>query len=185
MYPRVSGQHVIIGILVILSVLIGFHSSNAQWIRQSPIPTEKMIHDVCFINQDTGWVFGAQGSVFRTDDGGDTWIDQSLQSNYDVNTGVFMDSLTGWISLSYAELNSSGSIYKSVDGGNSWYLQYENEYSAIVDLSFLDLDTGWALALCNRQYPAEIQKNFFLKTTDGGINWSLLDSIDQRCTILP
>lgn len=180
MFPeskRLLAKKIILAIIASVAILPGL---NAQWIRQSPIPTEKMLRDVCFVNQDTGWVFGAQGAVFRTDDGGDTWIDQSLQSNYDVLTGVFMDSVTGWLSLSYAELGSSGSIYKSVDGGNSWYLQYENEYSAIVDLSFIDLDTGWALALCNRQYPAEIQKNFFLKTTDGGINWSLLDSLDQR-----
>jgi photosystem II stability/assembly factor-like uncharacterized protein len=180
MNPRVFGTQIIFAILVVLSVLINSHSATAQWIRQSPIPTEKRLLDVCFVNQDTGWVFGAQGSVFRTDDGGITWSDQSLQSNYDVMTGIFLDSVTGWISLSYAELGSSGSIYKSVNGGNNWILQYENENSAIVDLSFTDPDTGWALALCNRQYPAEIHKNFFLKTTDGGENWSLLDSIDQR-----
>jgi hypothetical protein len=46
-------------------------------------------------------------------------------------------------------------------------------------LSFINPDTGWALAFCDRQYPTEIKKNFFLKTTDGGANWSLLDSIDQ------
>jgi len=179
MVPRFSGSQVIIALLITLSGIIYFHSSNAQWIRQSPVPTHKLLRDICFIDHSTGWVFGDDGAVFRTDDSGDTWADQSIDTYFEVLQGIFLDHDTGWIAVSSDQQDAWGYIYKTVNGGNSWDQQYFDQISAILDLSFINHDTGWALALCNRQYPAEIHKNFFLKTTDGGENWSLLDSIDQ------
>jgi photosystem II stability/assembly factor-like uncharacterized protein len=179
MFSEFKGLLVRILILAILATVAFPSELTAQWIRQSPIPTEKMLRDVCFVNQDTGWVFGDDGSVYRTNDCGDTWIDQSIDTYFEVLQGLFLDPDTGWIAVSSDQQDAWGYIYKTNNGGYTWDQQYFDQNSSIIDLSFINHDTGWALAFCNRQYPTVIQKNFFLKTTDSGTNWSLLDSIDQ------
>jgi len=84
--------------LLLLMILSQCYLLQAQWTRQSPIPTGQTITNVCFINPDTGWVFGYEGSIFRTNDRGETWIDQSLPIA-DVAVGLFLDENQGWIGL--------------------------------------------------------------------------------------
>jgi photosystem II stability/assembly factor-like uncharacterized protein len=112
MLPESRGLVLKIFIVAILA-LVAFRSDlNSQWVKQSPIPTDKMLRDICFIKQDTGWVFGDAGSVFRTNDGGDTWIDQSIDTYFEVFQGVFLDSETGWIAVSSYQQDAWGHIIK-------------------------------------------------------------------------
>jgi photosystem II stability/assembly factor-like uncharacterized protein len=164
--------------LLLLMILSQCYLLQAQWTRQSPIPTGQTITNVCFINPDTGWVFGYEGSIFRTNDRGETWIDQSLPIA-DVAVGLFLDENQGWIGLFSNFFNNWGEIYRTSDGGYNWELQFSDHTCAIRDLSFINPETGWALACHNGNNLSRNYHNFFLKTVDGGENWFFLDSIEQ------
>jgi photosystem II stability/assembly factor-like uncharacterized protein len=165
--------------LIALSFNISYCFLQAQWIRQSPLPTDQNMTNVCFISPDTGWVFGYHGTVLRTNDGGNSWIDQSVPSNDEIYAGLFLDSDFGWIALSDDFKNNDGQIYGTTDGGYTWNLQFLDNTCAIRDLSFINQDTGWAMAYYRKYDPVTVYQNFFLKTTDGGNNWFVLDSIGQ------
>jgi photosystem II stability/assembly factor-like uncharacterized protein len=150
---------------------------NAQWVKQSPIPTHKEIRDACYISPDTGWIFGDDGTVFRTDDAGLTWIDRSVASYNEIHHGVFIDSDHGWVAMSNYLQNEDAVIYGTSDGGISWELQYVNKLCGIRDLDFIDTLSGWALCYYRKDGPEYIYCNFFLKTTDGGENWIMLDTL--------
>lgn len=80
----------------------------------------------------------------------------------------FADSLRGWVG------GDSGSIFYTSDGGLNWVQQQTNTINKIMRLFFLDDNRAWALAwddelaYDNLFYGTEI-----LKTTDGGLNWSV------------
>jgi photosystem II stability/assembly factor-like uncharacterized protein len=162
---------------IFLVMNVGTCKISAQWTRQSPIPTGEEITDISFISPDTGWIFGFHGTILRTDDTGDTWTDQSLPVGDDIRFGIFLDSETGWLTLSgeYPEYN--GSIYGTSDGGYHWDLQYNEAVSTIHGLSFIDRYTGWALASFHDPSPLKTNANYLLKTTDGGDSWVFLGSI--------
>lgn len=162
-------------ILTFLSGICLIHASQAQWTKQSPLPTGQTVTDACFLNSDTGWIFGLNGTILRTDNGGLTWIDQSSAYG-DISTGLFLDDNDGWIATDGYQ-NNQGKIFGTSDGGYTWNLQFSDISAAIRDLSFINADTGWALACCYPPYPLP-ERNFFLKTIDGGENWFVLDSIN-------
>ena len=67
----------------------------------------------------------------------------------------FIDTLNGFIS-------GNGILYKTIDAGKSWQ-KMNNETKLILNSPFfLNKDTGFAVG----------HENVFLKTTDGGENWS-------------
>jgi photosystem II stability/assembly factor-like uncharacterized protein len=92
---------------------------------------------------------------------------QSPTDNF-LRTLHFADSLRGWVG------GDSGSIFYTSDGGLNWDQQQTNTTSKIMRLFFLDDYRAWALAwddelaYDNLFYGTEI-----LKTTDGGLNWSV------------
>jgi photosystem II stability/assembly factor-like uncharacterized protein len=165
-----------------LGIFISFFSCtsmvDAQWIKQSPIPTHKEIRDACYISPDTGWIFGDDGTVLRTDDAGLTWIDRSVASYNEIHKGIFIDSDHGWVAMSNYLQNEDAVIYGTSDGGISWDLQYVNTLFGIRDLDFIDTLSGWALCYYRNDGFKYIYCNFFLKTIDGGENWIMLDTLD-------
>jgi len=165
--------------LILLFINIQLCFLKAQWIKQSPIPTGQEITGVCFVNPYTGWVFGKTGTIFHTNDGGETWIDQSLSSYSVIKAGLFLDSDHGWVALSDDLIDNYGEIYGTIDGGYTWNLQFLDQTCALRDMSFINPDTGWALAYYHQDDPVSKSQNFFLKTINGGDNWFALDSLEQ------
>jgi photosystem II stability/assembly factor-like uncharacterized protein len=166
----------VVRIYLILILILCLYYLQAQWTRQSPLPTGQTVTDACFLNSSTGWIFGLSGTILRTDDGGLSWIDQSSPVYGDISTGLFLDNNIGWIATG-DYLNNSGKIFSTKNGGYTWNLKFSDDESTIRDLSFINHDTGWALARCHPPFPLP-EQNLFLKTTDGGDNWLVLDSIN-------
>jgi len=81
----------------------------------------------------------------------------------------FVDENNGWAS------SLGGTIVHTSDAGNSWSLQNSNVTTPIVDLYFININLGWALT-----YPDTPPfGTTLLKTTNGGDDWILIDSLFQ------
>ncbi len=78
------------------------------------LATRENLTDVAFPCQDTGWVTGESGEVFRSIDGGATWIRQATTTEESLNAVAFIDSETGWA------VGSKGVIIATTDGGETW-----------------------------------------------------------------
>ncbi len=77
--------------------------------------------DVFFLNNDLGWALnGSNAAVYKTTDGGDTWINQLseltpiLPGNYYFRNIEFLNENIGFVGT----LN--GVFLKTVDGGTNW-----------------------------------------------------------------
>ncbi len=117
-----------------------------------------------FLDTTHAWVTTVQVntnkfSIFRTCDGGQTWLETSLTAQVVVNVSqfVFVDQQDGWLLLSPgAAMNQEAvEILHTTDGGNTWLKasvaneQTGNQKGAIplvgekTGISFLNATTGW------------------------------------------
>jgi len=119
---------------------------------------EGRINDIFVLNEDTIWFTeeaGLVGGLFRTTDGGSSWIRQ-FYANGNIPARIYMvNSQTGFFS-------SSGESFlnKTTDGGFNWTV-INGEDGFYYDMYFIDSLTGWKA------------KGNIKKTTNGGLNWTI------------
>lgn len=80
-------------------------------------PSRPML-DVCFRDARQGWVVGAFGQVFRTEDGGGSWVyaGDALPNP----TGLHCNRLTALPDGSLVIAAEAGQLFRSRDDGRSW-----------------------------------------------------------------
>lgn len=105
-----------------------------------------------FLTSDTGWVVGESGRIYKTEDGGQTWINQSLSADIEINQVQFIDEQNGYI-------NTETGIHRTVDGGENWEL-INSTFADFSRFAFNDADRGWL-----------IDAQGVYQTVDGGRTW--------------
>ncbi|MFH1314276.1 MAG: YCF48-related protein [Candidatus Eisenbacteria bacterium] len=127
-----------------------------SWTSQTSGASD-FLRDVCFIDDNTGWVVGADRTLLKTTDGGQNWIAQTVPGspNPYLMDVCFIDSLEGWV----AEYD--GTILHTTDSGASWEIQHAEGSPALYGIDVVSASHGWAAGLsCAIQH-----------TADGGDIW--------------
>ena len=143
-------------------LLISF-TSTAQWIQQTS-GTEKLLATVYFLNENTGWTAGMDGTILKTTNAGENWFSQSISTLDNIRSIFFTDSLNGWIALYEWTPFRHGSIYHTTNGGTSWFSQLTITDFALLSLFFTDDLHGWVVGTNGIMY----------KTSNGGNNWQYI-----------
>jgi len=123
-----------------------------------------------------GWAIGSNGTIFITDNNGQSWAQQLsggvLPSGKDnIKSIYFIDDQIGWIAGDRDNfIGGSGSalILKTTNGGKIWeskYYLYSNE-NYISCIYFKNDSIGWSNSVSN-------ELDAGLKSTDGGETWEL------------
>ena len=94
-------------LVFILSVTI---SAQEGWFWQNPYPTGNNLQSLHFIDNQTGWIVGAYGTIFKTTDGGESWALQSSSTTNFLNSIYFTNDQTGWV------VGESGTLLKTTNG---------------------------------------------------------------------
>ena len=165
----------------------------------SPSGTAKNLRGIYFINYAKGFCAGDSGTYIYTLDSGKTWQDMSFHSQSNLYSVTYTDAYNGFITgdsliiatfdggqnwesiylinsllaicfpsaaTGYA-IDNQGGIYKSADGGHNWR-RYIIPYSTLPNsVYFTGVSTGYITGAS----PLNI-----LKTSDGGINWTVSHS---------
>ncbi len=113
----------IIKLSVILIVLCGIQSANADWVRQNT-SSFAWFRDVFFVDQSKGWIVGTGGVMLTTENGGQTWAPARKFTTDAFLQIHFTDEYTGWLLCErdvYARGNNPTSyLRKTTDGGRTW-----------------------------------------------------------------
>ena len=70
-----------------------------------------------FIDANTGWMVGGDGTILNTMDGGITWENQVSNTNETLEDVIFISNDTGWV------VGQNGTILKTTNGGTNWEFQ--------------------------------------------------------------
>jgi len=112
---------------------------------------------VAFPNKLTGWLFGNNGAIAKTTDGGLTWHSQDSGTTQRLWPARFLDARIGFA------LGDGGAILRTTDGGSHWDLHETGASLGLDDIFFVDRLHGWAVGYGIR-----------LATADGGDTWKEL-----------
>jgi len=82
------------------------------WQFAGPSPASAMYTGISFADDLHGWLVGADGTVLRTIDGGDTWAAQPVGSDISPLGVVAVDSMTAWI------ITNNGQVLATASAGN-------------------------------------------------------------------
>lgn len=143
-------------------------NANAQWIWQNPLPQGNPLNSSSFINDNTGWIAGKNGTLLKTTNGGANWNIMQNGSNETYTSINFTDANNGWL-LSKINPGANGLAFikHTTNGGNSWnnQLVFGDTIQGANTIQFLNINTGYVNVFSNSG------GNFIYKTTNGGMNW--------------
>ncbi len=147
-------------------------NGGTTWLDRS-INTSDDMNAVYFFNAFQGWAAGGgfatdAGSVWKTLDGGQTWVEFSPPDIKRIWGAAFVDTLNAWVVTGGSSAGDAGSIWRTSDGGLSWERQLPNNpYLDFTSIAFADTNTGWAAGFDHQKGGS------IYTTTDGGRNWHL------------
>ncbi|MFC2119448.1 WD40/YVTN/BNR-like repeat-containing protein [Bacteroidota bacterium] len=111
--------------------------------------TTDNLTDVCFIDNQYGWIIGISGTLLRTTDAGESWH-STIIPYQNLNAMQFVNQNIGWI------VGYNGLIIKSTDGGSTWFEQIGGQDYTLRDLHFFNDQVG---IICGGGRLLEYRKN--------------------------
>jgi len=84
------------------------------------------------LTRNRGWIIGWNGTILRTDNGGESWQSQASGITSNLNGIHFADDQNGWVT------GDNGEILYTVNGGNNWVLQVSGTTSNLFKIRFID-----------------------------------------------
>jgi photosystem II stability/assembly factor-like uncharacterized protein len=145
-----------------------FSFSQTGWYQQNLNLTYDL-YSVCFIDVNTGFVFGDNGTAYKTVNGGSNWFQLFIYLNYGINyCSYFINGNTGYIAGAQS-ISGPALIYKTTNGGINWFAQTPNSIDPIYSIFIVHQSNG-SLGF------AVGGNGSMIKTINGGTNWYLLTS---------
>lgn len=120
----------------------------------------QMFNDAFFLNEFTGYVVSNVGGIYKTVDGAKTWSELPSPVGFFLKKIQFMDADNGYITGG----NESGAyLFKTTNKGDLW-----------TKIKLSSSLTSWpsGMHFINKNLGFIVGQKSFLKTTDGGVNWT-------------
>ena len=128
------------------------------WVQQPVGDINSFIHfnSVYFLNTYIGWIVSDFGGIYKTNNGGLTWIKQNSPTPQNLKSVYFIDTNQGWA------VGEGGVIITTNNGGEAWKHQISNANGKFTSVQFTSKSNGWAIAS---------EQEGVYKTINGGTTW--------------
>lgn len=147
-----------IKVLILITAIFTSSYIQAQWQVQVSGTTENLYNSF-FINQNTGWIVGANGKILFTSNGGTTWGTQTSGTTQTLFNVDFPSAMNGFI------IGSLNTFLRTTNGGLNWTSLGVPNMTSTNDIDFIDNNTGFA---CGADGDVA-------RTTNAGTNWTKFD----------
>jgi len=137
------------------AIILHTEDGGRHWVYQTNPTATDVFTDVKFANATTGCIVGRYGTILRTTNGGDTWVQVSSGITSGLGSVVLRASGVGYA------LGSSGRMLKTKDFGATWASLSRATTKDLRSASFVSSKKGWVVGA----------GGLILKTTNGGGSW--------------
>lgn len=156
-----------------------------NWTNLSNAPYNGGKQDgIFFINKDIGWVVNGSGKIYKTTDGGTSWIQQKNAPGTYFRSVAFVNDQIGFVGNIgpnyFPGVTDTNPLYKTIDGGNSWAPVTAN-ISGVIPTGIC------AIQAVNENIIYAAGRvgtpTVLIKSTDGGNNWVGTD-LSSQCKMI-
>ena len=140
---------------IVLLLLAG--SAFAQWNIEYQQELQIAFYGITFPSSTVGYMVGSGGAIYKTEDAGDTWVEQTSPTTLSFFDVFFKSATEGWA------VGDNGLIAFTTDGTN-WALHDSSQV-----MTTLDINTVWFVG--NSGWIGTDGGGVFL-TTDNGATWT-------------
>ena len=134
--------------------------------------------DIFFLNNDTGFLVGSGGRIFKTTDSGENWSRKDPETTLNLVSVFFINDGLGFASSEgpgcpYHNCSKGCFLLKTTDCGESWKKHFFPDYYSITSLKFFDESNGVAIIFTEGQMDS--LKANVATSADGGLIWKMAD----------
>jgi photosystem II stability/assembly factor-like uncharacterized protein len=164
------------------AIILKTTNGGTEWIIKNLLyGMWSILNSVYFTDYNTGYAvggedyYGSVGVVIKTTDGGENWTIQLWSYDFFLPSIYFTNDNTGYV-VGYGNSSMTSIILMTSDGGENWTnLPVPAGIYELSSVYFTNENMGYATGVC---YDWPIQQFYggIIKTTDGGVNWTLLNT---------
>ncbi|GEM_PF-280011 len=155
-------------ILLLIPLFLNTFIVNCQigWSTQNS-NTQLNLHDLKFIDNNTGWCVGQNGLIIKTTNGGLNWDNQVSNSTKHLLGIDFINANTGIVVG--GDNYGMAVILKTTNSGVNWVVKLYSSVTQLIDLTIVDLNTVFAVGTPS-------VTNVMVKSSNLGENWSVVNT---------
>ena len=162
-------------------VVFGSRPGAAQtpaWSQLPNSPSGTTRHDDIFmLNESLGWTARGRGGIFKTTDGGNTWVQKTNMPVTHLRCIGFASALHGFagnlgVGAYDSGVTDTNVLYETFDGGETW-----SNHPGFAEVGMLGLCSLHVLDAQTIYGAGRVRGTnaHFIKSTDGGTNWTILN----------
>ena len=169
MKTRLSDSFLMMGCLLLILAFLTPVAAQQGWIGTKIGTGGLDLNTVYFVDSKRGWVGGDSGFLSRTEDGGRTWIRQSVSTNDGINDIYFRDKEAGF-------LLAGNRIFVTRDEGSRWTearaflpAEFDGADVELYSVRFSSKKKGWVVGSISKR--DRVIDSILVYTDDGGETW--------------
>lgn len=164
------------------------------WHKLDTVPYRGKQDDIFFINPEIGWYVNGAGKIYKTIDGGQTWVEKLNQPGTYFRCIGFIDSMKGFagnIGTDYfPDVTDTTPLYETKDGGETWKAVTNIPLPTIKGLCAIDIVKKPFINAGNLDYKSCIYAAgrvggpaYLIKSVNGGESWETID-MGKYCAMI-
>jgi photosystem II stability/assembly factor-like uncharacterized protein len=161
-------KRLIVAVLFLFAVTTPIKSQQG-WVATRIAPADQDLNTVYFLDDKRGWVGGDNGFLSRTEDGGHSWVKQTVQTTAAINDIYFRDKEAGF-------LIAGNAIFATRDNGVRWnevrrFLprEFDGADIELYSVRFSSKKKGWVVGSVSKR--ERVIDSILLYTDNAGETW--------------
>jgi photosystem II stability/assembly factor-like uncharacterized protein len=161
-------NRLMVAALILFAITTSIKSQQG-WVATRIAPADQDLNAVYFLDDKRGWVGGDNGFLIRTEDGGQRWVRQTVQTTAAINDIYFRDKEAGF-------LIAGNAIFATHDNGVRWsevrrFLpsEFDGADIELYSVRFSSKKKGWVVGSVSKR--ERVVDSILLYTDNAGETW--------------